>query len=105
MKTDQQQASGHTSNEALASLPPAAGSRRFRSACSGLWYEDPNAAGSIDAVELYGQRIFRTQHEGTMYWVRRVARWADRLHSANTIVSQPGGERKPTATAPDSGAR
>lgn len=23
----------------------------------------------------------------------------------NTIVSQPGGERKPTATAPESGAR
>lgn len=30
--------------------------------------------------------------------------WSRRV-SPNTIVSQPGGERKPTATAPDSGAR
>jgi len=57
--------------------------RRFRSAASGLWYENPRAAGSINAVELDGQILERKDGEQTMPWIRSVAEWASAIHSAN----------------------
>ena len=66
-----------------AALPPMAGSRMFRSACSGLWYQNPRAAGDIDAVELYGQRLIRHEDETSLAWIHRVAEWSSKLHSEN----------------------
>lgn len=66
-----------------AALPPVAGSRMFRSACSGLWYQIPKAAGDIDAVELYGQRLIRHEDETSLAWIHRVAEWSAKLHSEN----------------------
>ena len=70
------------------------GSRLFRSACSGLWYRNPAAAGEIDGVELYGKRIFRNDDEETLEWVHRVADWASEIHSAN-VESTREGRQKP----------
>ena len=57
--------------------------RRFRSATSGLWYENPHAAGTINAVELDGQILERKDGEQTLPWIRRAAEWASAIHSAN----------------------
>lgn len=57
--------------------------RRFRSAASGLWYENPHAAGTINAVELDGQILERQEGEQTMPWIRRAAEWAEAIHSAS----------------------
>lgn len=59
---------------------PQKPNRKFRSAISGLWYENPKAAGSIDAVEMYGEKLFREQDEESMPWIRRVAAWASEIH-------------------------
>lgn len=64
--------------------------RRFRSAASGLWYDKPEAAGRINAVELNGKILERNDKESTMAWIRRVAAWANDIHSANQL--KEGGE-------------
>lgn len=59
--------------------------RRFRSAASGLWYEKPEAAGRVNAVKLNGKILERNDKESTMAWIRRVAAWANDIHSANQL--------------------
>lgn len=54
--------------------------RRFRSAVSGLWYERASAAGTVDAVELFGERLYRQPNESGLLFIRRVAAWASNLH-------------------------
>lgn len=54
--------------------------RRFRSSCSGLWYENPYAAGDINAVELNGQFLYRTEDESSLNWIKRVSAWASEIH-------------------------
>ena len=66
-----------------AGLPLSRLVRRFRSGASGLWYENPHAAGTINAVELDGQILERNEGEQTMPWIRRVGEWASAIHSAN----------------------
>lgn len=68
-------------------LPPMHGSRLFRSACSGLWYLNPKAAGSIDAVEIKGRRIFRNEDEPSLEWIDRVTNWAAKIHSENDKIT------------------
>jgi len=48
-----------------------------------MWYENPHAAGSINAVKLGGQILERNEGEETMPFIRRVAEWASAIHSAN----------------------
>lgn len=55
--------------------------RRFRSSVSGLWYDSPYAAGSINAVELDGQILERGDGEPTLQWIRRAAEWASAIHA------------------------
>lgn len=74
----------------MSSNPEAKANRKFRSATSGLWYENPQAAGSIDAVGMYGEKLFREQDEESMPWIRRVATWAEGLHKRHA-VAQFGG--------------
>jgi len=57
--------------------------RRFRASTSGLWFEKPEAAGSINAVELDGKILERDENEHTLAWIRRVEAWAHKIHSAN----------------------
>lgn len=54
--------------------------RRFRSAVSGLWYERASAAGTVDAVELFGERLYREPGEHALPFIRRVAAWSSNLH-------------------------
>ena len=49
----------------------------YRSAVSGLWYEDARAAGTINAVELGGWVLYREEDEDATPWVRRVHRWVE----------------------------
>lgn len=72
-----------TETQSGGSLPRLV--RRFRSAASGLWYENPQAAGTINAVELDGQILERKDGEQTMPWIRRAAEWASAIHSANSV--------------------
>jgi len=55
--------------------------RRFRSSVSGLWYDNPAAAGSIDAVELDGRILERQHGEPTLEWIRRASEWASAIHA------------------------
>jgi hypothetical protein len=68
--------------------------RLFRSAVSGLWYTNPNAAGDIDAVELFGERIFREENETSLGWIHRTAEWAAEIREKN-IVGPTGQEGLP----------
>lgn len=54
--------------------------RRFRSAMSGLWYENAASTGSVDAVELFGERLYREPGEGVLPFIQRVAAWSSKLH-------------------------
>lgn len=55
--------------------------RLFRSACSGLWYRNPMAAGSIDAVEMNNQRIYKEDGESTLQFIHRTAEWPEGIFS------------------------
>ena len=57
--------------------------RRFRSAASGLWYKNPHAAGTINAVELGGQILERKDNEPTLAWIKRAGEWASEIHKRN----------------------
>lgn len=48
----------------------------FRSAASGMWYENARAAGTIDAVKLHGHILERDPGESSLSWIKRVAEWA-----------------------------
>ena len=49
----------------------------FQSGCSGMWYENARAAGTIDAVkcEHCGSKIERDDGECGRRWIHRVADW------------------------------
>ena len=62
------------------------GSPMCRSTKTGLWYHNPFGIAfspHIDAVELYGERLFREENEQNLPWVCRVSEWASALHSEN----------------------
>lgn len=61
----------------------------FRSAVSGLWYQNRGAAGDIDAVEVDGARIFQGYSEPNTVWEMRSSRWIAHVSSANSELSQP----------------
>jgi len=56
--------------------------RRFRSKVSGMWYENPHAAGAIDAVEINGHILIRNPNEGTWNWIKRASEWAKTIHKS-----------------------
>ena len=64
------------------------GEPKFRSSEDGLWYDNPMGIAMfapIDAVELYGKRLFREENEQSLPWVHRVAEWASALHAENYL--------------------
>lgn len=50
--------------------------RKFRSSVSGIWHESPHDATPCDAVELFGERIYREPNEGSTQFILRVYEWA-----------------------------
>jgi hypothetical protein len=69
-------------------VPTKATVRKFRSAVSGLWYENAHAAGDIDAVEINGQRLEKRIGEATMSWIRRLGEWAEQVYNNTLPYSQ-----------------
>ena len=53
----------------------------YRSAISGMWYENLKAAGDIDAVELRSQRLVRHADEKLFSWVHRLVDWLETMQN------------------------
>lgn len=84
-----------------AVAPAASCSALFQAGCSGLWYRNAKAAGTIDAVkcERCGTKIERTDGECGLRWIHRVADWWPN-HSQNESGE---GRRKESAAFTDTG--
>jgi len=62
---------------------------RFRSSASGLWYENPNAAGDIDAVNDNGAIIVRNEEDTNLQWMIRVTEWRVKRDEARNPSPKP----------------
>lgn len=50
-----------------------------------MWYENPHAAGSIDAVELDGEILCRRGEEDGLAWIKRAGVWAAEIHAKHAM--------------------
>lgn len=55
--------------------------RLFSSAVSGLWYRNPHAAGSINAIKIAGRLLYRDEGELMLAWIRRCSEFAAKVYA------------------------